>query len=316
MSSDFDVVVLGAAAVDMVARVDRLPDVDEIVFAREYIRHAGGSGANTAVALARLGRAVSFLGKVGDDESGEWLRKNLSAAGVDTQAVLSVAGGKSASCFIALDAHGNRVIFALGGSALIESVDELDLARVTASRALCIGDAYLPVAAAAAEAARRSDTAVFFVPGGLMVTNGLDELSPILQNTSVLVVSSNESSTLTGDCSPNEAVRRLRETGPEIVVVTLEADGAILASNDVLETIPAFDAAVIDTTGAGDAFAAGLMHAFLDGRTWREAAKTGCAVAAIKIGHVGATGGLPDRLELVRFIDVVQKSSRNVKREV
>lgn len=315
MSSDFDVVVLGAAAVDMVARVDRLPDIDEIVFAREYARHAGGSGANIAVGLAKLGRAVSFLGKVGDDESGKWLLKNLGDAGVDTQAMLTVTGGKSASCFIALDAHGNRVIFALGGSALIESVDELDLSRVTGSRALCIGDAFVPVAAAAAEAARRSETAVFFVPGGLMVTNGLEELGPVLQNTSVLVVSRNEANTLAGDCPPNEAAQLLGEIGPEVVIVTLGADGAILASDDGIETIPAFDADVVDTTGAGDAFAAGLMHAFLDGRSWREAVETGCAMAAIKIGHVGAAGGLPNRLELVRFVNVVQKSSRNVKRK-
>ncbi|MBU1662439.1 MAG: carbohydrate kinase family protein [Chloroflexi bacterium] len=305
MASDFDVVVLGAAAVDLVARVDRLPDVDEIVFAREYARHAGGSGANIAVGLAKLGRAVSFLGKVGADESGKWLLKNLGDAGVDTQAMLTVAVGKSASCFIALDAHGNRVIFALGGSALIESVDELDLSRVTGSRALCIGDAFVSVATAAAEVARRSGTTVFFVPGGLMVTNGLKELSPILQNTSVLVVSRNEANTLAGDCSPGEAARFLRETGPEIVIVTLGAEGAVLASEDSLEIIPAFDAAVVDTTGAGDAFAAGLMHAFLDRRTWRDAVATGCAMAAVKIGHVGATGGLPNRLELERFIRLV-----------
>lgn len=301
---DFDIVVLGAAAVDLVARVDKLPDVDEIVFAREYARHAGGSGANIATGLAKLGRAVGFLGKVGDDETGKWLLKNLSASGVDTQAMLTATGGKSASCFIALDAHGNRVIFALGGSALIENVDELDLSRVTGSQSLCIGDAFVPVAAAAAEAARHNDTAVFFVPGGLMVSFGLEKLSAVLQNTSVLVVSRNEANTLAGDCSPNEAARLLKETGPEIVVVTLGADGAVLASEDGIETVPAFDAVVVDTTGAGDAFAAGLMHAFLDGRTWTEAVKIGCAMAAIKIGHVGATGGLPSKLELERFFEI------------
>ncbi|MCD4673121.1 MAG: carbohydrate kinase family protein [Anaerolineaceae bacterium] len=304
MSLDFDVVILGAAAVDLVARVDRLPGIDEIVFAREYAHHAGGSGANIAVGIAKLGRTVSSLGKVGDDEAGKWLLKNLSASGVDTQAMLSVAGGKSASCFIALDAHGNRVIFALGGSALIEDVDELDLPRVTGSRVLCIGDAFIPVAVAAAEAAHDNETTVFFVPGGLMVTNGLKELSPVLQNTSVLVISRNEANTLTGDCSLVEAVRLLRETGPEVVVVTLGAKGAILASDDGIETVPAFDVSVADTTGAGDAFTAGLMYAFLDGRTWLEAVKTGCAMAAVKIGHFGATGGLPSKLELERFIEI------------
>lgn len=302
VSLDFDVVVLGAAAVDLVARVDRLPGIDEIVFAYEYERHAGGSGANIAVGIARLGGAVSFLGKVGDDEAGKWLLRKLSAAGVDTRAMLSVAGGKSASCFIALDAHGNRVIFALGGSALIETVDELDQRRIINSRALCIGDAYVPVAALAAETACKNSTTVFFAPGGLMVSNGLKELSPVLQNTNVLVISRNEANTLAGDCSLAEAARLLRETGPDAVVVTLGAEGAILASDDGIETVPAFDTVVVDTTGAGDAFTAGLVHAFLDGRTWAEAVRTGCAMAAVKISNFGATGGLPDKSELETII--------------
>ncbi len=304
MASNYDVVVLGAAALDLVARVERLPGNDEIVFAKEYARYAGGSGANIAAGLSKLGRKVAFLGKTGDDEAGRWLLKNMNDSGIDTQAMEIVTGGKSASCFIALDEQGNRAIYALGGSALLENVDELDLPRVTKSRVICIGDAYIPVAIAAAEAARSQAITVFFIPGGLMVTYGLKELRPILQNTSVLVVSRNEANRLIGDCSPSEAGFALREAGPEVVVVTLGADGAILVSENGIEMVPAQDTTVIDTTGAGDAFAAGLIHAYLDDRAWSDALEMGCAMAAIKISHLGAIGGLPNKMELEKFMDI------------
>ncbi len=305
MASSFDIVVLGAAAIDLVARVDRLPGSDEIVFAKEYARYAGGSGANIAAGLVKLGRTVAFLGKTGDDEAGGWLLNNMNDTGIDTQAMEIVAGGKSASCFVALDDQGNRVIYALGGSALLENVDELDLPRVTGSRLFCISDAYIPVAAAAAEAARNKAIPVFFIPGGLMVTHGLKELSPILHNTSVLVVSRNEVNLLIGECSPSEAGLALRESGPEIVVVTLGADGAIFVSENGTEMVPpAQGTTVIDTTGAGDAFAAGLIHAYLDDLAWSDALKMGCAMAALKISHLGATGGLPNKMELERFMDI------------
>ena len=304
MASSYDVVVLGAAAVDFIARVDRLPGSDEIVFAKEYARYAGGSGANIAAGLVKLGRTVAFLGKMGDDEAGGWLLKNMNDSGIDTQAMEIVKGGKSASCFIALDDQGNRVIYALGGAALLENVDELDLPRVSESRLFCIGDATIPVAAAAAEAARNKEIPVFFIPGGLMITLGLKELSPIMQNTSVLVVSRNEANLLIGDCSPSEAGLALREAGPEIVVVTLGADGAIFVGDNGTEKVPAQDTTVVDTTGAGDAFTAGLIHAYLDDCGWSEALEMGCAVSAMKISHLGATGGLPNKKELERFMDM------------
>lgn len=304
MVSNFDVVILGAAAIDHVARVARLPGVDEMVFADEYTRYAGGSGANIAAGLAKLGRSVAFLGKTGDDEVGRWLEKEMNVSGIDTGAMTTVAGGKSASCFIALDDQGNRVIYALGGSALLENVDELDLPLITGSRVICISDAYIPVAAAAATAARINGKTVFFIPGGLMVTHGLKDLDPILKSTNVLVVSRNEANILVGDCSPNEVGLSLREAGPEIVVVTLGADGAIFVSEKGIEMVSAIKTSVMDTTGAGDAFTAGLINAYLDDLSGADALEMGCAMAAIKISHFGATGGLPNKLELERFIEM------------
>jgi sugar/nucleoside kinase (ribokinase family) len=304
VGSNFDVIVLGAAAIDHIARVARLPGVDEIVFAEEYTRYAGGSGANIAAGLAKLGRSVAFLGKTGDDEIGGWLLKEMNDSGIDTGAMTTVIGGKSASCFIALDEQGNRVIYALGGSALLENVDELDLPLIAGSRVMCISDAYIPVAVAAAKAARNNGKTVFFIPGGLMVNHGLKDLDPILKNTNVLVVSRNEANILIGDCSPSEAGISLREAGAEVVVVTLGADGAICISEKGIEMVSAVKTSVMDTTGAGDAFAAGLINAYLDDLSRVDAVEMGSAMAAIKVSHFGATGGLPNKLELEKFIEM------------
>lgn len=297
-----DVTVLGAAAVDMVAQVDRLPDVDEMVFAHEYSRCAGGSGANIAVGLAKLGREVIFLGKVGDDSSGKWLLKNLNLAGVDTQAVEIVGGSKSATCFIALDKKGNRVIFALGGTALVEDVEALDFYKITESRVLCVSDAYLGVATAASKAARQADTPVFFIPGGLMAAFEPEKLQPILRYTNVLVISKSEADMMVGNHSPPKVAQLLGEAGPEVVVITLGAEGAYFISSDDRGWVASHHSEVRDTTGAGDAFSAGLIHSFLEGQQWRKAVQIGSAVAAMKIRHLGASRGLPTGAELETFI--------------
>ncbi|MEA3341449.1 MAG: carbohydrate kinase family protein, partial [Chloroflexota bacterium] len=128
-------------------------------------------------------------------------------------------------------------------------------------------------------------------------------LGPVLERTAVLLVSRTEALALTGRPSPDEAARALREMGPQVVVETLGAEGVLVASDAGLIRVPAFDVPdAQDTTGAGDGFAAGLIAGFLEGLGWVAAARMGCAVAALKIRHVGARSGLPSREEVQLFL--------------
>ena len=295
--SNPQVVVLGGAAVDLVARVEELPQRDSLVLARSFERFPGGSAANVAVGLARLDRRVGFVGKLGDDEHGRLLMEAFEQEGVDTRCVIVETGRPTATCFIAVDGRGERMIVALPGAAVIEKIEELDLDYVRGARAVYIGPSYPEVATATAAAVRESGGAVFYAPGGVHVPVGI--LGPVLERTAVLLVSRTEALALTGQPSPDEAARTLREMGPQVVVETLGPEGALVASGAGLTHVPSFavpDAQ--DTTGAGDAFAAGLIAGFLEGLDWEAAARMGCAVAALKIRHVGARSGLPSREEV------------------
>lgn len=167
-----DVVVLGDAAVDWVAPVDELPRRDDIVVAHSCQRFPGGSAANVAVGLARLGHRVSFIGKLGDDENGQLLLAAFEEEGVDTQGVIVRPDCTTSSCFIAVDGTGDRMIVALPRNSFIEHPNELDLEKLEQAQAVYIGPAYSDVAQVAARVARRGGGTVFYAPGGFAAEEG------------------------------------------------------------------------------------------------------------------------------------------------
>jgi len=298
---ELDVIVLGGAAVDWVAQVEALPRKDSLVLARSCEKYPGGSAANVAVGIARLGRPVGFVGKLGDDEHGRSLLRAFEQEGGDTRGIIVETGRPTAVCFIAVDGRGDRIIFALPGASIIEKVEELDLAYLS-GRVLYIGPASVEVAAAAAAAGRERGATVFFAPGGGWRPGELAQLGPVLERVDVLLFSRTEAAEWTGLASPAEAIRQLGRMGPSVVIQTLGAEGAMALANGRMTEVPAFPGPPAqDTTGAGDAFAAGLGVGFLEGMDWESAIRMGCATAALKIRRVGARSGLPGREEVARF---------------
>ncbi len=302
--TNLDVIVLGGAAIDLVAQVEELPQRDNLVLARAFERFPGGGAANVAVGLARLGRRVGFVGKLGDDEHGQLLLAAFEQEGVDTRGVIVETGRPTATCFIAVDGRGERMIVALPGAAIIENIAELDLDYLRGARAVYIGPSYPEVAMAAAAAGRESGGLVFCAPGGGWGPDALAQLGPVLQRVDVLLVSRAEAAEWTGLASPAEAIRQLGRMGSPVVIQTLGAEGVLVLANDRTTEVPAFPGPPArDTTGAGDAFAAGLITGFLEGLDWDAAARMGCAVAALKIQRVGARSGLPGRDEVQSLLE-------------
>ena len=300
-----DAVVLGGAAVDWVAQVNALPCKDGIVLARSYERFAGGSAANVAVGLARLGCRTGFVGKLGDDEYGQWLLRAFAHDGVDTTALLVAQGRQSASCFIAVDDEGERMIVAIPGASLLEDVQELDIAYLQRTRALYIGTAYPGVAATAMDVMHKDEGTVFYAPSGAWGPDGLADIRPLIKKADVLLVSKAEAEVLIGPHSPAQGVQVFHSAGAQVVIETLGREGAVVLAQGRLSEVPTFPVSdVRDTTGAGDAFAAGLIAGFVEGLGWAAAARMGCAAAALKIRQVGARSGLPQRAEVQRLLVV------------
>ena len=253
------VAVLGAAAVDWVARVKEFPAVDGISFADQYQPFPGGSGGNVAEGVARLGYRVRFLGALGDDAGGQLLLEAFRDSGVDTRGTRIVNGERSAACFIAVDEKGQRMIFALGGAALLEKAEDVRREWLQDAGILYIADAWQEVALAAL-GNLPPGARVVFSPGGLMVSSGMEYLQPILESTQVLILNQVEAESLAKETDLEKACQVLLAHGPAVILLTLGSRGVKLAQPGVFRHIPAeVVPQVVDTTGAGDAFSTGVL---------------------------------------------------------
>jgi len=300
--NNFEVAILGAAAVDWVAQVDELPHRDGITWANTYEPYPGGSGGNVASALARLGKSVRFLGRFGDDEGGKILLDRFLKDGVDTSAIRIEAGQRTSSCFIAVDTNGDREIVGLGGIALYEDPTDLSPKWFEELKVLVIADAYIKVALTAIEFLNK-EAKVIFNPGGLMAEIPAQEIDPLLSKTYALIVSRGEAEKMTKCRTAGEAIRALASRGPKVVIITQGAEGALLWDGERISTVPAFKVEkIVDTTGAGDAFTAGLITGLLNHLDWISSAKLGNAVSSIKIAHFGARSGIPNMDQVTKFI--------------
>lgn len=294
-TGSLEAVVFGVAAMDLVVQVDHLPAADELVLAQGYEYYPGGSGANVAVGMARLGRRVGFWGPLGVGPDAQALVAAFEVEPVDCSACPQ-ASQSQARCIITVDKQGERTIVALGGAGKVNSAQELDLAYLCRGRVLMVTEYCGEIALAALKAGRAAGTVNFYNPGGTAVAAGFSYLAELLPWVDVLQLSRTEIGHLLPGCQPEKAAWRLRQAGVQVVVITLGAAGAWIAFAEELVHIPAMRGLpVVDTTGAGDAFAAGLVCGYLEGKTWPEAARLANAVAALKLGARGARSGLPYR---------------------
>ena len=167
-------ITMGAAAVDTIVKVPHLPKADEIVYPISIEQHPGGSTANIAVGLSRLGETVSFFGKAGDDANGKVICDSFHNDGVDTSYLKIEPGNASGGAFIAVDEDGERVIYSLGGNTLYERWDEIDPKSFDGIEGLYIGETFDEVGVEAAKLAHKHGAKVFFGPGGIMCSYGLE----------------------------------------------------------------------------------------------------------------------------------------------
>ena len=270
------IAVVGSINLDLVARVIRLPRPGETLTDAELSRVPGGKGANQAVAAARLGADVRFIGAVGDDEFGELALAELRNAGVDLTG-LQVVPNPTGIALILVDDDGENQIVVVPGAN-----HELDRTRVD------VGDAQAlicqleieddPIEAAAAQL------------DGFFCLNAAPARSvsdAILQRADLVVTNSYELDAL--GSSPLGA----------LFAVTLGPEGALLL-DDGQEVARAAPPAVepVDGTGAGDAFTAALVVSLLEGRDREEALCRACAAGALAASRAGAQPSLPTAVEI------------------
>jgi ribokinase len=283
------VVVLGDVMVDVVARLSGpiAPGSDSpatVVF------EGGGQAANTAAWLAVAGAAVALVARVGDDAAGRAAVRELEAVGVEARLAVDPTL-PTGTCVVLVAPDGERTMFPDAGANRALAPGDLPGELLEAGSHLHVSgyallrDGSRAAALSAMERAHAVGMSTSVDPSSAaLLTGGLRRLG---KGVGLLMPNRLEASTLTGLANPPAAARALAESFPE-VVVTLGEDGALWTDGDELIRVPAAAAEVVDTTGAGDAFAAGLLAARLRGAGVEKAVSAGCNLAARAVATAGA----------------------------
>lgn len=292
------VVVLGSLNADVFARVQRHPRPGETVLGAGGEVRAGGKGANQAAAAALAGARVVMVGAVGDDAYAAVATGNLARAGVSLDAVRTV-GGPTGLALITVSADGENSIIVIPGANAAVGVPDLEHLESLGATDVLVLQGEVPVdtvaAAAQAAAARGARVMVNLAPVVPLPAEVLRLADP-------LVVNEHEGEgalrLLGADPareSPTELCKALRTHGVRSVVMTLGGQGAlIIDTTGSVTQIPAEKVTVVDTTGAGDAFAGALAAGLCAGEDLGTAARRATRFAAEAVQHEGAQDSYPD----------------------
>ncbi|MFF0671530.1 ribokinase [Streptomyces tendae] len=295
---DYDLLVVGSANADLVIGVERRPGAGETVLGSDLAVHPGGKGGNQAVAAARLGARTALLARVGDDDYGRLLLDSQRAAGVDTVGVL-VGGAPTGVALITVDPSGdNSIVVSPGANGRLAPEDVRAAASLFHASRVVSTQLEIPL-----------ETVVEVVrslaPDSRFVLNPSPPRplpQEVLAACDPLIVNEHEAKVILGDSlvgeRPEDWARVLLAKGPRSVVVTLGAEGALVASAARgAVRVPSVKVAAVDTTGAGDAFTAALAWRLGTGESLAEAAAYAARVGAAAVTKAGAQESYPTAAE-------------------
>ncbi|MCC5580485.1 ribokinase [Microtetraspora sp. AC03309] len=286
--------VFGSANMDLVAYVPSAPKMGETVTGRAFRTVPGGKGANQAVAAARAGARVAFIGAVGDDPFGPALRGALFESGVDTSRLRVEPGPSGIAHIVVEDSGGNSIIVVPGANGTITGCAAEDIEMIARSRALLLQlELPLDAVVAGARAARAAGVPVVLTPAPVV------ELpNELLDSVDLIVPNEHEAAAITGADDPDDALKILLDRVPE-AVITLGSKGALYGSRAGTRLlVPAVPVEAVDTTAAGDTFVGALAVARAEGREPAQALRFASTAAALSVQREGASTSMPSRAEI------------------
>ena len=299
-------IVLGDIILDLIAHIPRYPQPGGDGIARNVLIKSGGSAANTARALARCGISTGLIGRTGNDVFAQQVLAELDATGVNTTLIQQDRDMSSGLMFITVTPDGQRTMFGYRGANTRTSPRELDANAIRAARWLHVsGYALLeaPQKDAALRAiaiARTAGAKIGLDPGLEIALCDAALLNSLLSDIDVLFPNEDELRALAGVDDIQVSLDKLCDRGITTIALKLGANGCMLHEQGKTVCIPAFSVSVVDTTGAGDAFAAG----FIAGQTHGLDLRT-CGVWANAMGALAAAvegSYAPEKNELAAFL--------------
>jgi ribokinase len=305
MKGSHDVVVLGGANIDYLVRGEKLPKAGETIDGIEFLKAGGGKGANQAVAAARLGARVAFIGRVGRDDSGDELLGLLRKEKIDVRHVTRDPKAASGVALVMIDCAAEKQIMVAPGANHRVTPREVRRAKEIISRAQVLLTQFEIPMESVVEAARIAGEAG--VP--MIIDPAPAQAVPheLINRAAIIRPNSAEAEAITGMkvkdlASAREAARRLLELGAGAVATQAGDQGDLLVWSSGEELFRRLPVKAVDATGAGDAFAGALAVALSEKRSLLEAGAFANAAAALATTKFGAQPAMPYRDDVIRLM--------------
>jgi len=296
---DFDVVGFGALNYDRLYVVDEMPKAGDEIVIRKLEEDAGGSAANTIVGLARLGLKTGFIGMVGFDDEGKWIMKGFETDKVNTSGLSITSGARTGLVIGYVDRKGERGLSVYPGANNLLEITDINVGYAKKARLIhlssFVSDHQLKQQIYLVKDLGQEEPEIefSFSPGMIYVRKGIEKLYPIIERCKVIFLSENEIKLLTG-LEYKVACNALLKKGVKVVAITLGVKGCYITDGNKSEFIGVSrpPQKVVDTTGAGDAFAAGFLYGLLTGTDLHTCGVYGNSMAGECVTKYGARKGL------------------------
>lgn len=300
--SNKTILVVGSSNTDMVIKTNHFPIPGETILGGKFLMNAGGKGANQAVAAARLGGKVTFVGKTGNDIFGRQAIVQLANEGINVEYMVTDMENPSGVALITVDQKGENSIVVAPGSNGTLNEEDFDKALATLEDAECVLmqlEIPIPTVEYIASLAIHKQKKVILNPAPAAILS--DEL---LSKLYIITPNETEAELMTGikvtdEQSAFNAATLLHEKGVEIIIITMGAAGAFVLENGRYEIINTIKVDAIDTTAAGDTFNGALAVALTEGMAIRDAIAFANKAAAISVTRIGAQASVPFRYEII-----------------
>jgi ribokinase len=295
------VLVIGSSNTDLIIKVERIPKPGETILGGQFVRAAGGKGANQAVAAARAGAAVTFIARVGRDANGEQAVAGFAADGINVNHVIRDLTSPSGVALIFVGKNGENSIAVASGAN-----DKLNPADVRKARSAFRRARVVLLQLETPLKTLEASVALAAAAGVRVVLNPAPARplpAQLLKRVHLLTPNESEAELLTGvtiddEAAAAKAADKLLARGVQNVIITMGSRGAFVAGKDLRQLIPGFKVNAMDATGAGDVFNGALVVALAEGRPLLEAVRFASAAAAVSVTRFGAQPSAPTRKEI------------------
>lgn len=300
------VAILGIFVADLAFRAGRMPIVGETILGSGFHLGPGGKGSNQAVAAARSGAHTTFISCLGKDDFAANARATWGKDNIHLQIRESTTHPTGAAFIFVDDKTGDNAIIVVAGAAGTLSIEDVEDRRAAIENAkvfITQLEQPIPVAERGLAIARTAGTRTIFNPAPAASVP-----ASLLELCDYITPNETEASTLTGievtsEATAKKAADAFLKMGVKTAIITLGAAGVLLHNETVSQIVPAFKVgAVVDTTGAGDAFNGGFAAALASGASDLDAARFGCAVAGISVTRPGTAPAMPYAHEVAELL--------------